>query len=128
MLLRSNLTPAEITQRCKTRKKWQPYTYINGVSVRLVDYPTHQMSPCVRSLRLPSATMDMAAPRSLSLPRPSSWPVVSAQVYLENPKQEEGAGDDPAIMTSHIIRAPPVLCAQVSHRATGDQHLGLHVL
>lgn len=35
------------------------------------------------------------------------------QVYLENPKPEEGAEDDPAIMTSHIIRAPPVLCAQV---------------
>ena len=34
-------------------------------------------------------------------------------MYLENPKQEEGAEDDPAIMTSHIIRAPPVLCAQV---------------
>ena len=34
-------------------------------------------------------------------------------MYLENPKPEEGAEDDPAIMTSHIIRAPPVLCAQV---------------
>jgi hypothetical protein len=40
-------------------------------------------------------------------------PVSCRQVYLENPKPEEGAEDDPAIMTSHIIRAPPVLCAQV---------------
>jgi hypothetical protein len=43
----------------------------------------------------------------------SSRSVLSPQVYLENPKQEEGVEDDPAIMTSHIIRAPPVLCAQV---------------
>jgi hypothetical protein len=40
-------------------------------------------------------------------------PTSCHQVYLENPKPEEGAEDDPAIMTSHIIRAPPVLCAQV---------------
>ena len=33
MLLRSNLTPAEVERRCKTRRKWRPYTYLNGVSV-----------------------------------------------------------------------------------------------
>ena len=39
MLLRSNLTPGEVAQRCKARKKWRPYTYLNGVSVclRFVD-------------------------------------------------------------------------------------------
>jgi hypothetical protein len=35
MLLRANLTPGEVAQRCKARKKWRPYTYLNGVSVRL---------------------------------------------------------------------------------------------
>lgn len=39
---------------------------------------------------------------------------VFSQVYLENPKEDEGEEDDPAIMTSHIIRAPPMLCAQVT--------------
>lgn len=36
MLLRANLTPGEVAQRCKARKKWRPYTYLNGVSVRVV--------------------------------------------------------------------------------------------
>jgi hypothetical protein len=35
MLLRTNLTPAEVARRCKARKKWRPYTYLNGVSVSL---------------------------------------------------------------------------------------------
>jgi hypothetical protein len=52
--------------------------------------------------------------------RPYTY-VNGVSVYLET-RKEDGAADDPAIMTSHIIRAPPALCAQ--GMITGAQGLG----
>ena len=58
-------------------------------------------------------------------PGPGSESSIVRQVYLENPKPEEGAEHDPAIMTSHIIRAPPVLCAQVGTADGASVHVGI---
>ena len=46
MLLRANLTPGEVAQRCKARKKWRPYTYLNGVSVRLQSCTLYTCAAC----------------------------------------------------------------------------------
>lgn len=51
-MLRTNLSPAEAELRCKARKKWQPYTYINGISVSCLQWEhcAVVMRSCIRKL------------------------------------------------------------------------------
>lgn len=124
MLLRSNLTPGEAAQRCKARKKWRPYTYLNGVSVGSGRATRPKHVTCW-GVSMWDPAHAIVAWQTCASPGQGSEPSIVRQVYLENPKPEEGAEDDPAIMTSHIIRAPPVLCAQVGTADGASVHVGI---